>query len=385
MYTAHREISDTQVEREMPSLSLALPGVENERKTESMREKLLGRERSPEHEHGVSNRLPEQPAVHVPQNLHRNPVNEDGLVPPKLPRQPLHLHHSLPVDQNLQRRVFQTYCLALDHDLVNLPAVGELRLRGVHLLPEQMLFLGDAHRRRSGPHRVSLLVRLSGHVSQQEKHFSPGDHRDEESLRGLRRNAEFRSGEVPENVDLRLSGLGALGAFSLGEEPRADVDLAEVWVPWIVEGDAEALTHEIFAPGDGGGDRSSGQVGFVDAGDQILAVLPRRGRRVRDLYSVFPEAGREIPHFDERLSIDPSRRSGQIFCFHESRFIRERALLSLDFAVTLSPLFKIERGRRVSSSYGGDGNDGALSFSLYSILSLSLSTCNILYLSVPET
>lgn len=206
-----------------------------------------------EHEHGTARRQAKEPAMDIPEHLHRQPVHQNRLVPSELPRQPPHPHDRPPVDVDHETRVVRAG-VALDRNVMTPAMVRKLGLGGEDLLADDVLLPGHEQRVDGGPAGARLAVGLLPHVAQQEHHLAVAYHRDVEAFHRFRRRAEPGAGQVPEHVDL-ADGAGdveGLGALALGEEPRLDVGPAET-VPGHGVGrddaDGRRLSSQAAAPG----------------------------------------------------------------------------------------------------------------------------------------
>nr|ACR34945.1 unknown [Zea mays]ACR35342.1 unknown [Zea mays] len=208
---------------------------------------------------------------------------------------------------------------------MELAIVAELRLGGVGLLAVYVL---PPRHKRGVQHRPvgsSLPVGILLHVAEQEHELKVEHHCDIEPLHRLWPSAELGARQVPEDVDLAVLDVEALGPLLLGEEPRLDVRLAEAVAGQVVDADAEALPHEAPAPRERDHAGPARELRLVEAGHQVLrralAGAGRRRRRVRDLDAALAEAGREVPHgwlarsgsFVEHLACSrpPARRLDQ--------------------------------------------------------------------------
>ena len=159
---------------------------------------LLRRLACLEHEHHIAHCRAKEPAMDIPEHLHRQPVHQNRLVPSELPRQPPHPHDRPPVDVDHKRGIAGAGSVALYHNVMAPAMVAELGLGREDLLADNVLSPGHEQRVDGRPAGARLAVRLLPHVAEQEHHLAAAHHRDVEALQRLGRGAEPGAGQVPE-------------------------------------------------------------------------------------------------------------------------------------------------------------------------------------------
>jgi len=100
---------------------------------------LLRRLACLEHEHRIAHCRAKEPAMDIPEHLHRQPVHQNRLVPSELPRQPPHPHDRPPVDVDHKRGIAGAGSVALYHNVMAPAMVAELGLGREDLLADDVL------------------------------------------------------------------------------------------------------------------------------------------------------------------------------------------------------------------------------------------------------
>ena len=187
-------------------------------------------ERAPraQHHDGAPGRVPEPPAVQVPQDVDGRAVDEDRLVAPEVPAQAARVHGALPVDADPELLAASGGGGAADADLVLRRAVREADPRGVHRVGRRhdAVRARDGEEARLGDPALELgLDELGRQVADGEDDLGVGDGDEVEPGERLGgRSAILCGGEVPEErergVLLVVGGQGA-GAFAAAEEDGA--------------------------------------------------------------------------------------------------------------------------------------------------------------------
>lgn len=187
--------------------------------------------------------------MNIPKHFYRKTVHQNRLVSAEFPGQSLDLHHPLLVDAYLKAGILEPYGVALYGNVVELPVVTELSLRGVELLAVDVLRLGDEHRARWRRPCVGPLIGFFDQVAEEEDHLVVEDQSDVETFEGLRAWSELGGREVPENVYLAALHVQCPRALPLGEKPWLDFHPARrALVAEVIDSDAQALAHQVLAP-----------------------------------------------------------------------------------------------------------------------------------------
>ncbi|GER34412.1 Titin [Striga asiatica] len=285
----------------------------------------------PEHEHRVTRPGPVEPPVHIPHQVHQQPVHEYRLISPKIPSQPLHPHHRLPVDPHRQPRLLLPHPSALDPYLVGRAGLPEPGPRSVDRPPREMLLPGDqAPLRGPGP-RPELPGRcLPGQVAECRADLGVDGDEDVETVDGLGPGLIAGRGEVPVDLDGETVEVDGPGAFELPEEAGVGGELEGGGVV-AVEGEGEALGEGAPAPGQAnedlllGGERQP--VGADDGGrgggGEGCGGGGAGARGVGDLHRVFAEARRQISHLLVLLCVCEERLAVVLFVERERKGIME--------------------------------------------------------------
>ncbi|GER45386.1 glutamate synthase 1 [Striga asiatica] len=90
----------------------------------------------------------EQPIMNVPQQVHQHPVQENRRISPKIPPQPLYLHHALPVHGHRKHPILPT---KLHQNIVINPRLTKSHPSRVKSLPREILPTRDKPEFRRGP------------------------------------------------------------------------------------------------------------------------------------------------------------------------------------------------------------------------------------------
>ncbi|MFS7930771.1 hypothetical protein Hanom_Chr04g00348201 [Helianthus anomalus] len=79
--------------------------------------------------------------MNIPINLNRQPINQNRIIPSKLPSQALHLHHRVTIDPYHQTRVIRqvhTHRVTFYQYLMNLPLTTKLSPCRIRLLSKHI-------------------------------------------------------------------------------------------------------------------------------------------------------------------------------------------------------------------------------------------------------
>lgn len=159
----------------------------------------------PEHEHGPARPGIVEPIMHIPHQINKQPIQEDGLVPPEIPLQPLHPNHRLLVDRNRHRRILQPLPLpaAMDQYIVNRARIAEPgpgRIQGI--AREMLLPRNQREFRHSGPRFQFLRRSFVAHVAEDKARLRIEGDEDVVPVDGFGPRFVTGRGEIPEDLNV---------------------------------------------------------------------------------------------------------------------------------------------------------------------------------------